>query len=124
PDAELVARLHAFVDATLAEGAVPVVLAYALGKGQEALWHLLHAGCDVSVHGAIANLCDLHVALGHGFPGPGTWRRYRRAELREPDARRVLLTTPNTRKAPMVQQLPAKRTCLLTGWALHPGAWN
>ena len=24
----------------------------------------------------------------------------------------------------MVQKLPAKRTCLLTGWALHPGAWN
>jgi Cft2 family RNA processing exonuclease len=124
PDAELLARLFAFVDAALAEGAVPVVLAYALGKGQEALWHLLRAGYDVSVHGAIANLCDLHVALGHPFPGPGTWRRYHRAELQVPDARRVLLTTPNTRKAPMVQKLPRHRTCLLTGWALHPGAWN
>ena len=41
-----------------------------------------------------------------------------------PGAGRVLLTTPNTRKAPMVQKLPAKRVCLLTGWALHPGAWN
>jgi Cft2 family RNA processing exonuclease len=120
PDAELVARLLAFVDAALAEGAVPVVLAYALGKGQEALWHLLAAGYEVSVHGAIANLCDLHVALGHPFPGPGTWARYRRGAL---DGR-VLLTTPNTRKAPMVAKLPKKRTCLLTGWALHPGAWN
>ena len=120
PDAELLARLFAFVDAALAEGAVPVVLAYALGKGQEALWHLTRAGYDVSVHGAIANLCDLHVALGHAFPGPGTWARYRKGEL----AGRVLLTTPNTRKAPMVQKLPAKRVCHLTGWALHPGAWN
>jgi putative mRNA 3-end processing factor len=120
PDDELVARLFAFVDAALAEGAVPVVLAYALGKGQEALWHLTGAGYDVSVHGAIANLCDLHVALGHAFPGPGRWSRYRKGEL----AGRVLLTTPNTRKAPMVQKLPAKRVCHLTGWALHPGAWN
>ncbi|AHG88822.1 DNA ligase I, ATP-dependent Dnl1 [Gemmatirosa kalamazoonensis] len=124
PDEELIARLYAFVDAAFAEGAVPVVLAYALGKGQEALWHLVRAGYDVAVHGAIANLCDLHVALGHPFPGPGSWSRYRRAELQVPNARRVLLTTPNTRKAPMVQKLPAKRTCLLTGWALHPGAWN
>ena len=76
-------------------------------------------GTDCFIHGG-----DAHVALGHAFPGPGTWARYHRAELHVPNARRVLLTTPNTRKAPMVQQLPAKRTCLLTGWALHPGAWN
>lgn len=124
PDAELVARLLAFVDDAFAAGAIPVVLGYALGKGQEALWHLLQAGHDVSVHGAIANMCDLHIALGHAFPTTGSWTRYRRDDLLAPGARRVLLTTPNTRKAPMVQKLPAKRTCLLTGWALHPGAWN
>jgi Cft2 family RNA processing exonuclease len=127
PDTELLARLFAFVESAFAEGAVPVVLGYALGKGQEALWHLLGAGFDVSVHGAIANMCDLHVALGHGFPGPGTWTRYRRPDFVGPTAsatRRVLLTVPNTRKSPMVQKLPAKRVCLLTGWALHPGAWN
>ena len=120
PDEVLVKRLYRFVDEAFDDDAVPVVLAYALGKGQEALWHLVRGGYDVSVHGAIANLCDLHVALGHAFPGPGAWSRYRRGEL----AGRVLLTTPNTRKAPMVQQLPAKRVCLLTGWALHPGACN
>ncbi|MBV9879252.1 MAG: hypothetical protein JO180_02100 [Gemmatirosa sp.] len=123
-DVELVARLLAFVDAAFAEGAVPVVLGYALGKAQEALWHLVGAGHDVSVHGAIANMNDRHVALGHGFPGPGTWARYKRDDLLAPGARRVLLTVPNTRKAPMVQKLPKKRVCLLTGWALHPGAWN
>ncbi len=123
-DDALVRQLHAFVAAAFDEGAVPVVLGYALGKGQEALWHLLRAGFDVSVHGAIANMCDLHVALGHPFPGPGTWARYTRDDLLVPDAPRVLLSVPNTRKSPMVQKLPKKRVCLLTGWALHPGAWN
>ena len=37
---------------------------------------------------------------------------------------RVLMTTPQTRRTPMVQGLPNKRICYLTGWALHPGAWN
>ena len=34
------------------------------------------------------------------------------------------MTTPQTRKTAMVQKLPAKRTVYLTGWALHPGAFN
>ena len=120
PDAELVARLHAFVDAALAAGEVPVVLAYALGKGQEALWHLVRGGYDVVLHGAIAKLCALHEELGHSFPGPGRWSRYERGRI----GARVLLTTPQTRKTAMVQKLPAKRIVHLTGWALHPGAWN
>ena len=120
PDGELVRRLHAFVDDALREGATPVVLAYALGKGQEALWHLTRGGYDVVLHGAIANMCDLHVRLGYEFPGPGTWGRYERGKV----GARVLLTTPSTRKTAMVQKLPAKRVAYLTGWAYHPGAHN
>ncbi|GLC24475.1 MBL fold metallo-hydrolase [Roseisolibacter agri] len=120
PAEQLVAELLQFVETTRAAGATPVVLAYALGKGQEALWHLTRAGCDVVLHGAIANLCALHEQLGYTFPGPGTWSRYERGKIGD----RVLMTTPQTRKTAMVQKLPAKRTVYLTGWALHPGAWN
>lgn len=120
PEAELLGRLFRFVDDALAEGATPVLLAYALGKGQEVLWHLTRRGYDVVLHGAIANLCDLHVRLGYDFPGPGTWGRYERGKV----GRRVLLTTPGTRKTAMVQGLERKRVCHLTGWALHPGAHN
>lgn len=120
PDDALVRQLHAFVDSALAQDATPVVLAYALGKGQEALYHLTSHGYDVVLHGAIANLCKLHVELGHPFPGPGTWTPYRRGEV----GRRVLLTTPSTRKTAMVQGLPKRRICYLTGWAYHPGAHN
>jgi Cft2 family RNA processing exonuclease len=120
PDDLLVQRLYAFVDDAFAAGATPVVLAYALGKGQEALHHLTQHGYDVVLHGAIANLCRVHVALGHPFPGPGIWTSYKRGEV----GRRVLLTTPSTRKTAMVQGLPARRICYLTGWAFHPGAHN
>jgi putative mRNA 3-end processing factor len=120
PDDQLVRELRDFVAAALAEGATPVVLAYALGKGQEALYHLTGAGFDVAVHGAIANMCQLHVQLGHPFPGPGSWVRYRKGEI----GGRVLLTTPSTRKTAMVQGLAKKRIVYLTGWAYHPGAHN
>jgi Cft2 family RNA processing exonuclease len=120
PDEHLIAELRAFIDAALADDATPVVLAYALGKGQEALYHLTRHGYDVVLHGAIAKMSRLHVELGHPFPGPGTWTRYRRGEV----GRRVLLTTPGTRKTAMVQGLPRKRIVHLTGWAYHPGAHN
>ena len=120
PDDELLRRLFSFIDEAFAEDATPVVLAYALGKGQEALYHLTSAGYDVVLHGAIANMCQLHVELGHPFPGPGIWTRYRRGEI----GRRVLLTTPSTRKTAMVERLPRKRIVYLTGWAYHPGAHN
>ncbi|MDQ6827397.1 MAG: MBL fold metallo-hydrolase [Gemmatimonadota bacterium] len=120
PDDELLAQLFAFIDNAFSHGATPVVLAYALGKGQEALYHLTSHGYDVMLHGAIARMCQLHVELGFPFPGPGTWTRYRRGEV----GRRVLLTTPSTRKTPMVTNLEPRRIVYLTGWAYHPGAHN
>lgn len=120
PDEEVLRELYAFIDGALADDAVPVLLAYALGKGQEVLYHLTSHGYDVVLHGAIAAMCQAHVELGYPFPGPGRWSRYRRGEI---DGR-VLITIPGTRKTAMVQSLPRKRICQLTGWALHPGARN
>ncbi|MEJ7811782.1 MAG: hypothetical protein WKG32_15325 [Gemmatimonadaceae bacterium] len=120
PDGELLDRLYAFIDEALAAGATPVVLAYALGKGQEALYHLTRRGYHVAAHGAIARMCDLHVEMGHPFPGPGIWTRYKRGDV----TGRVLLTTPSTRKTSMVTGLVPRRVTYLTGWAYHPGAHN
>lgn len=118
PDDETIGRLVDFCRATLAADAVPVVCAYPFGKGQEALHHLLAAGLPVVVHGQTAALSRVHEALGHRFPTTGQWRPYVRGQV----AGAVLLTTPGSRRAPMVTALPRRRICLLTGWALHPGA--
>ncbi len=126
PDAELYERLFAFIDETIERGAVPVLLAYALGKGQEVLYHLTARGYDVVLHGAIARMCEVHERLGYGFPGPGSWSRYKKGAVNDPATGRprVLITTPGTRRTAMVQKLPARRVAYLTGWAYHPGAWN
>jgi hypothetical protein len=120
PDEVLVKRLYRFVDEAFDDDAVPVVLAYALGKGQEALWHLTRHGYDVVVHGAIANLCALHERLGHGSPDRARGGATSAGRSGGASSSRC----PNTRKSAMVQGLANKRVCHLTGWALHPGAFN
>lgn len=62
-DAEL-ARLIAFCKDTLASGKRALVLAYALGKGQELTAALLGAGLDPVLHGAVMRVARAYEALG------------------------------------------------------------
>lgn len=118
PDAEVLDRLYAFIDAALAAGDIPVVLAYAFGKTQDALYHLTAHGYTVGVHAPGAALCQAHVDLGYGFPGPGSW-----SEWPAPGPHpQVLLMTARGR-----DELPGNsrryRCVHLTGWACsrNPG---
>ena len=117
PDEELLARLFRFIDETLAMGRTPIVLAYSLGKGQESLYHLTRRGYNVLVKEPTAELCDLHVELGYGFPGPGTWERFDSDLL----PGRVVLATPRWKKDPAAD-IPRARTVQLTGWGCNPRA--
>lgn len=117
PNDELLARLFAFIDETLSMERTPVVLAYSLGKGQEALFHLTRRGYDVLVQEPTAAYCDLHVQLGYGFPGPGTWERFVSDLL----PGRVVLATPGWKKDPAAE-IPRARTVQLTGWGCNPRA--
>jgi Cft2 family RNA processing exonuclease len=117
PNDELFARLFAFIDETLATGRTPVVLAYSFGKGQEALYHLTRRGYDVLVKDPTAAYCDLHVELGYGFPGPGTWERFAPELL----PGRVVLAPPGWKEDPAAG-IPRARTVQLTGWGCNPRA--
>lgn len=117
PEREVLARLFGFIDQTHAEGAIPVVCAYAFGKAQEALHHLTAAGYSVAVEEAIAVICEKHVALGYEFPPPGTWTSYAGGV---PDAQ-VILTTPGGH-ASLGPRFFRTRVAYLTGWAMHPAA--
>lgn len=121
PETEVLERLFTFIDSALTAGDIPVVLAYAFGKTQDALYHLTGHGYSVGVHGPGAALCRAHVDLGYDFPGPGSWR-----EWPEPDSQpQVLLMTPRGRDA-----LPGSsrryRCVHLTGWACsrNPGRFT
>ncbi len=118
PDATIHAALQEEIEAAYAEGEVPVVLGYALGKAQEALHLLTGWGYPVMCHGAVDTLCRIYEECGVSFPGP--YVRYERGKV----ADNVLLCPPSVRKHAMLRAIAPVRTILLTGWALHPGAFN
>lgn len=116
PEVATIARLHAAVDRALSDNRVPVVLAYALGKSQEALELLLRGGYRVTLHGSVWSMTEVYRELGVKFSGE--YEKYDRERLRG----RVLITPPGCRKQPMVTNINSRYVILLTGWALHKSA--
>jgi Cft2 family RNA processing exonuclease len=93
-----------------------VVLAYALGKGQEALELLLRRDYRVTLHGSIWNMAEIYRECGVEFSGP--YEKYDRNHLRG----RVLITPPGCRKQPMITNIERRYVMMLTGWAMHKSA--
>ena len=116
PDVVTNERLYAAVDRALSDDRVPVVLAYALGKGQEALELLLRRDYRVTLHGSVWNVSEIYRELGVKFSGP--YEKYDREHLRG----RVLITPPGCRKQPMITNIERRYVIMLTGWALHRSA--
>jgi Cft2 family RNA processing exonuclease len=116
PDVVTNERLYAAVDRALSDDRVPVVLAYALGKGQEALELLLRRDYRVTLHGSVWNVAEIYRELGVKFSGP--YEKYDREHVRG----RVLITPPGCRKQPMITNIERRYVIMLTGWALHKSA--
>lgn len=103
-----------WVRETLRNGEVPVVLAYSLGKGQEALHILLEAGFTVQVHESTYAMTAVYQRMGARFPGRFTRWRGRREEGT------VVLMPPHVRNRRETLALMPYRTLLLSGWAIDP----
>ncbi len=116
PDVVTFERLYAAVDRALSDDRVPVVLAYALGKGQEALELLLRRDYRVTLHGSVWNVAEIYREMGVEFSGP--YEKYDREHLRG----RVLIAPPGCRKQPMITNIERRYTIMLTGWAMHKSA--
>jgi Cft2 family RNA processing exonuclease len=116
PDIETFERLYAAVDGALSDERVPVVLAYSLGKGQEALEILLRRGYRVTLHGAVWNVSEIYRELGVEFSGP--YEKYDREHLRG----RVLIAPPGCRNQPMITNIERRYLIMLTGWAMSRSA--
>ena len=116
PDVATFDRLYAAVSRALSDDRVPVVLAYALGKSQEALELLLRRGFSVTLHGSVWNVSEIYRELGVEFSGQ--YERYDRERLKG----RVLIAPPGCRKQPMIQNIERRYVIMLTGWALHKSA--
>jgi Cft2 family RNA processing exonuclease len=111
PTEKTVADIIAFCRATLAQNATPVLFGYSLGKSQELLASLTNAALPVMLHPQTYKLTRVHEELGLTFPP------YR--EFSEPDLPgHIVISPPLSANAAFLKKIPARRTAMITGWAL------
>lgn len=116
PTDSTLAEMVGFCRETLEMGAVPVLFAYSLGKSQEILCALLQGGLTPMLHSSAFRMTELYRELAPGFPSG--YEAYCESQV----TGKVLICPPSARKTRMIQSLQHKRTAVLTGWALDPGA--
>jgi DNA ligase-1 len=111
PPAEgVLEQMRVFVRETLADGGIPVLLGYSLGKAQEILCALRDEGLTVMVHPSVAQITEVLAPHLGRLP---KWRLFQADEA----AGHVLVFPPGAKLA-----LPKMRTAILSGWAIQPSA--
>ena len=115
PTPEVLAQVVKFCREAIEENVVPVLFGYSLGKSQEILCALDRAGLPAMLHGAVHRMTEIYRELQPDFPH---FERY------DPDklAGKVFICPPSANHSRMLQKIKARRTAMLTGWALTPGA--
>ena len=115
PTPEVLAQVVKFCREAIEENEVPVLFGYSLGKSQEILMALDQAGLPAMLHGAVHRMTEVYRELKPDFPH---FERYDADTL----AGKVLICPPSANQSRMLQKIKARRTAMLTGWALTPGA--
>lgn len=105
-------------------GRQPIVLGYSLGKGQEITRILTDGGHNVTLHGAVHSMSEIHRRLGVEL---GTYRRYAFADFHGPAAldlreRGVLVAPPNCARAGFCTRFENPCRIVMSGWALLKNA--
>jgi Cft2 family RNA processing exonuclease len=115
---ELGARLLSLVDDIRARRRTPVVLAYSLGKAQEAVFWLASNGLRVVVHPVVAAICEIYVRHGVDV-GPyeiaGDQSTFFSRASQDLDGA-VVVIPPHMRRE--LDTIPRAETINLSGWAL------
>jgi len=109
PREQAIAQLFALVRQTLADGAVPVILAYVLGKSQEVTRLLTAEGIPVLQHRKIYEISRVYEACGVDLGQVGLF-----SGQAEPGC--ALVMPPHT--PPSLQRLPHQVRFAVTGWAV------
>jgi DNA ligase-1 len=105
-----------FCTECLEEEGTPVLLGYSLGKSQEVLCALARAGITPMLHGAVFEMTEIYRKLRPDFPCG--YERYEANKI----AGKALICPPNASRTAMVTGIKKRRTAVLTGWAVEPGA--
>lgn len=113
---EIEASILRFIHDTFADGETPVLFGYSLGKAQEALALLHEHDIPALLHPTVAamtaacreagceSLPEPREFDGHAIPG------------------HVIIAPPNAIRSKLLRGVKAKRTAMLTGWALQQGS--
>jgi Cft2 family RNA processing exonuclease len=115
PTEQVLADIIAFCGQALHEDAIPVLYGYSLGKSQELLQALGRAQLPAMLHPQTFKLTQIYEQFGMAF---GTYAAFDTNTL----AGHVLLCPPQAANWNVVRKLENKRTAMITGWAIDPGA--
>ncbi|PWT78761.1 MAG: DNA ligase [Acidobacteria bacterium] len=115
PTAEVIADLTNFCVETLEDHQVPILFGYSLGKSQEILAALHNSGLRIQLHPNVFKITKLYEELRQPLP---EFYLYNYDNIQGS----VLICPPGANRTQLVQQIKNRRTAILTGWALQPGA--
>ena len=115
PTEQVQAGIIDFCRTAIKERAVPVLFGYSLGKSQEILSCLAEAQLPVMLHPQTQKMTRVYEELGQTFPA------YRAFALTEV-AGHVVVCPPQAKHSAWLQKIVRRRTAMITGWAIDPGA--
>jgi Cft2 family RNA processing exonuclease len=108
-------ELVTLVQSKLDKNIVPVVYAYSLGKGQEALAILTAAGFSVAVDRTILRYCKVYEKYGVQF---GSYERFDKTDVQG----KVVLCSIHQRRELRLEHLGKIFTIFLSGWGIDKRA--
>lgn len=115
PVQQIVDQVLKWVQETLEDGGIPVLLGYSLGKAQEILCALVDAGYPVMLHKSVLEMTEALAPILGRLPN---YKLFNASEA----AGHVLVFPPTNGKSLALKKLKVCRTAMLSGWALQPGA--
>ncbi len=115
PPAETVASdIARFCHDAIAANETPVLHAYSLGKSQELLCALRHAGLPLMLHSSVFGMTKIYEEFGHIFPA--------HEEFEVTSARgKVIVWPPNASPETLAAATGKMRRAVITGWAMDSG---
>jgi DNA ligase 1 len=115
PTVQVLRAIAGFCHDTIADGETPVLYGYSLGKSQELLRGLAEARLPVMLHPQTWSLTKVYEELGIAFP---PYREFAAAEVQG----HVVICPPQAAGSAFLRRIPARRTAVITGWAMDAGA--
>ncbi len=115
PTQQVLNDIAAFCHACVEDGEVPVLFGYSLGKSQELLSGLAEAKLPIMLHPQTLRLTRIYEELGMRFP---PYREFNADEA----AGHVVISPPQQSNATFLRRLGRRKTAVVTGWAVDPGA--